>query len=392
MNFKKVVSKLHLWLGLSSGLVVFIIATTGCIYAFQEEIQDYTQSYRFIKNENKPFLLPSQIENIAEQALPGKHAHSVTYEKNGRAAQVSFYNKDPEYYYRVFINPYDGKVLKIKNMEEDFFRFILMGHFYLWLPPKIGQPVAATATLVFVLLLISGIIMWWPKNKNGRKQRFSIRWNSKWRRRNYDLHNVLGFYISSIALLLALTGLVWGFKWFAKTLYWTASGGKEMVSYYQVNSDTLYKASIPHSPADHVWRIMKNDHPEAASIEVHYPENSLEAIAANANPEEGTYWKRDYRYFDQHSLKEIPVKHMFGRLNQASGADKLLRMNYDIHVGAIAGLPGKIIAFLASLLTASLPITGFCIWWGRKKKSGKKNKAQLSFYKKNKPAIYETIG
>jgi len=43
-------------------------------------------------------------------------------------------------------------------------------------------------------------------------------------------------------------------------------------------------------------------------------------------------------------------------------------MNYDIHVGAIAGLTGKVIAFIASLVCASLPVTGFLIWWGKKYK------------------------
>jgi uncharacterized iron-regulated membrane protein len=49
-------------------------------------------------------------------------------------------------------------------------------------------------------------------------------------------------------------------------------------------------------------------------------------------------------------------------------------MNYDIHVGQILGLTGKIIAFLASLICASLPITGFIIWWGKRNKKGKKVK------------------
>jgi uncharacterized iron-regulated membrane protein len=45
-------------------------------------------------------------------------------------------------------------------------------------------------------------------------------------------------------------------------------------------------------------------------------------------------------------------------------------MNYDIHVGSILGLPGKFLAFFASLIGATLPVTGFIIWWvkGRKKK------------------------
>jgi len=49
-------------------------------------------------------------------------------------------------------------------------------------------------------------------------------------------------------------------------------------------------------------------------------------------------------------------------------ADKIVRMNYDIHVGAVLGLPGKFLAFFASLVAASMPVTGFCIWWGRRKK------------------------
>jgi uncharacterized iron-regulated membrane protein len=48
-------------------------------------------------------------------------------------------------------------------------------------------------------------------------------------------------------------------------------------------------------------------------------------------------------------------------------------MNYDIHVGSILGFPGKVLAFLASLIGASLPITGFLVWYGRKfKKKSKK--------------------
>ena len=49
----------------------------------------------------------------------------------------------------------------------------------------------------------------------------------------------------------------------------------------------------------------------------------------------------------------------------AKVADKIMRMNYDIHIGAIGGIVGKIIAFLVSLLAASLPVTGILLWYGR---------------------------
>ena len=49
--------------------------------------------------------------------------------------------------------------------------------------------------------------------------------------------------------------------------------------------------------------------------------------------------------------------------------EKVIAANYDIHVGAILGLPTKIIGFIVSLIIASMPVTGFMIWWGRRKKT-----------------------
>lgn len=54
--------------------------------------------------------------------------------------------------------------------------------------------------------------------------------------------------------------------------------------------------------------------------------------------------------------------------DEKNAGEKLRAMNYDIHTGTIMGMPGKILAFIASLISASLPVTGFYIWWGRKKK------------------------
>lgn len=369
MTFKKLTLKIHLWLGLISGLLVVFLGITGCILAFQREIEDFTQSYRFVEAKQKTMLAPSAIQKIAEKALPGKHPHSVTYQSASDAVQVAFYNPDPEYYYIVYINPYSGEVLKVKDMDSDFFRIIIMGHFYLWLPPTIGQPIVASATLIFLVMLVSGLVLWWPKSKAASKQRFSIKWNAKWRRVNYDLHNVLGFYMTWIAIFIAITGLVWGFQWFAKSVYWISSGGEQPVAFYEPLSAKEKQSTLDAPVIDLIWHKMNAEHKEAKLIEVHFPENDSTAIGAASNPDPSTYWKSDYRYFDQYTMKEVEVKHMYGRFKNATIADKIQRMNYDIHVGAVLGLPGKILAFFASLIASSLPITGFMIWWGRRKKS-----------------------
>jgi uncharacterized iron-regulated membrane protein len=368
---KKSIGKIHLWLGLSSGLLVFVIAITGCIYAFQEEIQNLTQPYRFVEHQNQPVLPPSELKAIAENELPGKKIHAVLYAKPGKAAQVIFYNIDPEYYYLVYLNPFSGEVLKVKDAQAGFFPFILDGHFYLWLPAEIGQPIVATASLVFLVMLISGLFLWWPRNKKATKQRFSIRWNARWRRKNYDLHNVLGFYATWIAIILAATGLVWGFEWFAQG-YYKLAGGQKSLLYVEPKSDStlVYESDVP--AIDRLFALMRSENPTAEVLEVHIPETASSAIEISINPDDETYWQADYRYFDQYTLKELSVDHIYGKSANASVADNLMRMNYDIHTGAVIGLSGKTLAFFASLIVASLPVTGFYIWWGRKQKDKQK--------------------
>jgi uncharacterized iron-regulated membrane protein len=367
MKVKKLIGKLHLWLGFTSGLVVFIVAITGCLYAFQMEIQELVQPFRFVTKQDQEVLPPSRLRQVAEAALPGKHIHAVLYSGADRAAQVIFFSFDPEYYYIAFVNPYSSELLKVMDVESNFFHFILDGHFYLWLPPEIGQTVVATATLIFVVMIITGLVLWWRRKKQNNSQRFKIKWSARWRRLNYDLHNVPGFYVSIVALLFALTGLVWGFQWFANGVY-SMSGGNRSLTYVDPLSDSTVRKRSAISGIDEVFHRMKKEYPEAQSIEVHIPESDRVAIAANANPDLSTYWKIDYRYFDQNTLQETSVDHIYGRFPEARNADKLIRMNYDIHTGAILGFPGKVLAFFGSLICASLPVTGFVIWWGRKNK------------------------
>lgn len=365
MTFKKIVGKLHLWLGLASGIIVVFLGITGCILAFQTEIESL-QSFRYVKREKTPFLPPSSMYDIATKVLLGKQAHGVAYTGETNAAVVSFY--DEEYYFLVFINPYSGAITKVKDMSSDFFRVVIDGHFYLWLPPTIGQPIVASATLIFLLMMISGIILWWPRNKAATKQRFSIKWSAGFKRKNYDLHNVLGFYATWIAIFIAITGLVWGFQWVGKAIYFTTSGGKQMIDYQESFSDMTHKTKLGAPAVDLLWYQFKSEMKPGRTVEVHYPSSDSTAIEIALNPDNGTYWKTDYRYFDQYSLKELEVNHLYGRYKNTSAADKIIRMNYDVHTGQVLGLPGKILAFCGSLVAASLPITGFLIWRGRRRK------------------------
>ena len=99
-------------------------------------------------------------------------------------------------------------------------------------------------------------------------------------------------------------------------------------------------------------------------------EDKDDALEVIAYQDHGSWYNRNEYYYDQYTLELFRVQG--DRYTEANVADKLTMLNYDIHVGAVWGLPGKVLAFCISLICASLPITGFLVWWNKKKKAKKK--------------------
>lgn len=370
---KKIVGKVHLWLGLTSGLVVLIISVTGCLLAFEWELRSlFSGSYFHVepRADVQP-LPPSVLRGIAEKQVPGKAANGINYGGADYSTTVQFYGGDPEYYYQVFLNPYTGEVLKVWDAKDDFFRIILEGHFYLWLPHEIGQPVVAYATLIFFVMLVTGLVLWWPKNKAARKQRFSVKWDAKWRRLNYDLHNVLGFYAMAVALVLVITGLVWGFEWWSNSLYYVTTGGKSLSdAVYPVSDSTVQQRPYTLQQAtDRAWQQVRKQAPAGSGVSVSFSDGPQAPLSVSINYRPGTYYKTDNFQFDQYTLRPLEAKGPYaGTYESKSMGEKFHRMNYDVHTGAVWGFAGKLLMFFASLICASLPVTGVYIWWGRRKK------------------------
>ncbi|MES2627572.1 MAG: PepSY-associated TM helix domain-containing protein [Bacteroidota bacterium] len=381
MSFKKINAWLHLWLGISSGIIVVIVSLTGCIYVFEKEIRSVYEPWRFVKATEQAYLPPSALMESAQPFLGKREKpNSVVYREKGEAATVSSFDRKKGKFTSIYLNPYTGEVQHKVSMNRktgegdfDFFRFVLDGHRALWLPYDIGRPIVGVAVLTFVLILISGLILWWPKNlkKANVDKSFKIKWGASFKRVNYDLHNVFGFYSMIFLLIISLTGLVWSFEWYSKSLYWVTSAGKSLPEHRQPSSDTTNLAEFEVSSVDKIYASLKNKENEGIFLSI--PKKKEDVISATLYLRAGTFYKADNYYYDQITLKELKGTGPFaGNYADASGADKLRRMNYDIHIGAILGIPGKVIAFFVSLVSASLPITGFMVWLGRKKKKKKK--------------------
>lgn len=371
MSFKTQIRFLHKWLGLISGLIVFIVCITGCIFCFHDEIKDITRKeWRLVEPENKSFILPSVLKERAKEIAPKNKASMVSYYGKNRAAIVYTYSDTENLY--LYFNPYTGKYLKTENPKTDFFIIVEYIHLYLLLPDYIGKHIIGGATIIFILLLISGIIQWWPKRRSDLKRSFTVKWSAKWRRVNYDWHNTSGFYIAIIAAIIAITGLTFTYEWVGDGIYKTFNfGGDKTAETKTPVIDTTKFNSNSLVAVDRAFIETMKFQPQAEMCFVTFPQQKGDIIGTGAYPHTLRYDHQSNYYFHPSDGKLIQSD----PYHKKSLGLQVVEMNYGIHTGQILDLPGKIIAFIISLIAAALPVTGFVIWYGRKNKSCKKIKA-----------------
>ncbi len=368
MTFKKAIGTLHLWLGLGSGLVVFIVSLTGASFTFQDEIRDATEPWRLVAPAPAAPLPPSRLLAAVVASHAGAVPSWTTYYGPGRSATVYFTDKAGGNYV-ASLNPYTGRVLHEQDLRTDFFTIVQGLHMYLLLPNPWGEWIVGVAVAIFLVMLVTGLVLWWPKRRQERHQRLTIKWGARWRRLNYDLHQVLGFYIAAGAFIIALTGLFMSFgSWLQVASTLANTGQHYPLEETPPTIDTLVTAVAPAQPLADVayWQVRQHS-PTAAMVSIGPGTDHQQPLYCLTYEKALHYYHRDEYYFHPVSgqlLRALPHA-------TKSAGKKLGDLNYDLHTGQILGLGGKIVAFLVSLLSASLPVTGTLLWWGRRHKTRK---------------------
>ncbi|WP_312083649.1 PepSY-associated TM helix domain-containing protein [Epilithonimonas hominis] len=366
---KYVILQIHKWLGIVSGLVVFIVSITGAMFTFQDEIKDALYDYRKVEVQEKSFLQPSEIYTSVQSKHKDLQVKRIMYFSKDRSSVIMLAD-DKKNYFMLYINPYTGKELHLENFKNDAFIVIQYIHTTLLLG-KIGKEIVAISTIIFIILLITGLVLWWPNKKNQRKGAFNIKWGAKWKRVNYDLHNVLGFYTFAIVLIICLTGLSFSYPALRNTY-------QNIVNFGQTNDKESKKNMIDppidkkidaFGNLDKAYHYAKSKSPKAAMYWIYLAESEKNPLSIRAYHESLQYYAMDFYQFENTSEGK-PDQLMYSDL---SAGKKLSTAMYDIHTGLILGLFGKIIAFIISLIAASLPITGILIWLNKGKKKEKKH-------------------
>lgn len=416
---------IHLYLSLAAGLVIAVVCFTGAVLVFEKELEQALHPERYFvarPGAGAQRLSVEQLVGAVKAQVPqAKIAGVKIYADPLRTAEVSLAGgpggkeggkadgaqrgeggparaeqggaqpgrgeapagpdakggkgekgkgggeggRGPQY----FVNPYTGAVVGPYQYRDTFF-FTMMALHRGMVGGPVGKLVVGVSTLLFLFIIATGIVLWWPATSKILKQRLTVKWDASFKRLNHDLHIVLGFYSALFLFIFAFTGLAWSFEWFNNGIF--AVTGSDPKGPEAPKSEVL--ADGRKLGFDQAYTIARQQVPTALSYAISLPKDSAEAVRvlttkANAAYEGAT----DELYLDQYTGR--PLSQL--AFEDRNLGQRVRRTFKPVHTGAIYGTPSKVIALVVCILGVTFPITGVIMWLNRLKKERKKQRKQV---------------
>lgn len=397
----KIFRKIHLWLSVPFGIIITLICFSGAMLIFEPEItRAFKRDVYYVKEVKDSVLPMAELMETVKTTLPDSVSITgvTVFSDASRAYQV---NLSKPRRAALFVDQYSGE---ITGRYERMAFFSTMFKLHRWLLDsanphgegvKIGKLLVGISTLVFVIALITGIIIWWPRARKGLRRSLSISFSNGWKGFWKGLHVAGGMYAVIFVLAMALTGLTWSFDWYRSAFYAVCGVEHTPRNFAQTDnrkgSEQNEKAAWGHEGRrgegrhgrnggpnhgrhhgegrrhsefgrwQQVYDELKARNPEAPQITVG-AETATVTLGTTGNG------RASDRYEFNRRSGEITPATMY---SYAVEADKLRGWIYSIHTGSLGGVATRILWLLGALLGASLPLTGYYIWIKhlRKKKS-----------------------
>ncbi|MBC3538805.1 PepSY-associated TM helix domain-containing protein [Rufibacter sediminis] len=422
-TWRKLFTDIHLWLGLASGLVLFVVCLTGTIFTFHTEIEEMLEpeKYNLQVPANATALSPDELISKLQQTLKGKvtalqipqdpakpYRLTLKKEEGGRGGKPGGEKAKGGDNARAMaggpaagkggegkkggkggpggpggggrgttylVNQYTGEVKgTTEGPAHGFFEVVEGLHRTLMVKGEPGalnpgKIIVGGSTIIFVFLIITGLVIWFPKKLKNWKQGLKIKTDGNWKRINHDLHNSLGFYSSFLLLIMALTGLCWSFDWYREGA--SAVLGDQIFKQRgekPMNSDLAGFTTQKPALVDFI-KIADGVLPYEGNYRISLPADSAAAMVLTKT-QSGffTLSAADKVQLDQYTGKAIKVE----KFADKKFNEKIAASVRGMHLGEIFGTFSKIIYFICCLIATSLPITGTLIWWNKLKKKSSK--------------------
>ena len=385
---KKALRKIHLWLSVPTGIIITLVCFSGAMLVFEKEITEAIKPELYFVKEAKGEPIPmQQLMEKVEETLPDSVSISgvTVFADSTRTYQVSLSKPRRA---SIYVNQYTGEVT---GRSERLPFFNTMFHLHRWLlgsSSGVGKLLTGICTLVLVFILITGILMWLTNRNKPLKASLAIHVTKGWGRFWHDLHVAGGIYTTIFLLAMALTGLTWSFSWYRTGFYacfgvessekggahgeggnshgeGRGSRGEGRYSHGDGRNNHEGKRGEGRgfhrrSPYRH-WEDVLN---EVALKNPGYQQITLKPEVAEVVPEGRLSMRAADKYsYDRRSGEITDVQ-----LYSAGKKDTKVRSGvYMVHTGSWGGFITRILNFLAAFIGATLPLTGYWLWFRRKR-------------------------
>lgn len=399
---RKLFRKIHLWLSVPLGLVITLICFSGATLVFEKEITEALnpQLYQVESKGRQPLPLDRLAAQVAATLPDSVELTGITVSTDaGRPYQA---NLSKPRRASLMVDQYSGQVLGRTERPAFFAKMFGLHRWLLDSPsqggPSVGKIVVGISTILFVLALITGIVVWWPRMRRALKPALTVTARHGWRRFWHSLHTAGGMYALVLLLAMGLTGLTWSFGWYRTGFYalfgvsqpaqsghgeGAKGGGKPgekgegrrggkpdgVKGERRAEGEKADRKGRPGGPegaegekpqADFTrWQQvldqLKRENP-------HYEQITVQAGKASVvNSHYGNTRASDRYEYDEATgaiIERTPYA-------KAEAAQKMRGWIFAVHTGAFGGFTTRVLFCLAALLGATLPLTGYYLWFKR---------------------------
>lgn len=380
---KKVFRNIHLWLSVPFGLIIMLTCFSGAMLVFEREVTEWARPevFRVDPQGRQPLPVAEVVRRVSATLPEDVTVTGVTvFSDPAKAWQLPLSQPSRT---SVYADPYTGDVT---GRSERLPFFAAMFRLHRWLLDSRpsgdgifwGKLVVGISTLLFVFVLLSGIVIWWPRTRKALRNSLQIHFRKGWRSFWYGLHVAGGMYVLLLLLVMALTGLTWSFGWYRTGFYrlfgveaqssGMGHGNTTAGTKSQARGGERHGQKQPHEKKgdrmahwQDVYDRLRTEAPDASQISI---ADGTATVAANhfGNTRGSDRYKFDPR------TGELTERTLYKDLSKS---DKIRGWIYSMHVGSWGGLLTRFLWFLAALLGATLPLTGYYLWLKRICRRGK---------------------
>ncbi|MEP7237945.1 MAG: PepSY-associated TM helix domain-containing protein [Ferruginibacter sp.] len=354
---KNFILKLHSIAGLISGLFILLMSLSGAALVFHEEA-DNLQKPSCSNPSYKVISVDSCYASV-QQAYPTAHISNCEIPTTP-LHPFSFFIYDTRFErgtkaQEIFLHPATAAILGGRsssgNIRNNFMGWVSKFHnsFHLG---KTGEWLLGFFSLVFLLSIITGFILF-------RKKIVAVLLFRKTVYKRNNLHQLIGVWALVFNLMIAVTGF-----WMQRYVF-----KKEFYASYD------YTPVLKASPAfpfkfDSAYAAVQKKYPDFIVRVVYFAQSNKGKTAMYGSRSSNAYI-HSKKFADVIMLDSAGSIAKTRFVNEISADDRYDIINSQLHMGRFGGAGIKIIYFVFGLTGALLSITGFLLWWRRRKNSRK---------------------